>query len=153
MDQVTAIEVTRAAKQNVCRLGFWGSILTAVSAAAALAIATTTAPARSGPFCMADMIDLVDECVTYPYTDVAAFVPIEYLWMYPAFLLALLFVVVVICVHHYAAVDKKVFSQIALSFALISAAAHTINYFIQLAVVQPSLLKGEMAGLSACLIL
>lgn len=44
--------------------------------------------------------------------------------------------------------DKQVFSQIALSFAMISAAAHAINYFIQLAVVQPSLLKGEVVGLS-----
>jgi hypothetical protein len=35
-----------------------------------------------------------------------------------------------------------------LSFALISATAHAINYFIQLAVVQPSLLKGELEGLS-----
>jgi uncharacterized membrane protein YidH (DUF202 family) len=81
----------------VCRLGFWASILTAVAAAAALGIAVTTAPARSGPFCLED---LVGSCVTYPYTDVAA------------------------------------------------AAAHAINYFIQLAVVQPSLLKGEIEGLS-----
>jgi hypothetical protein len=68
--------------------------------------------------------------------------------MYPAFLMALLFVVLVVCVHHYTAVDKQVFSQIALSFSVISAAAHAINYFIQLAVVQPSLLKGEIEGLS-----
>ncbi|MBN1993874.1 MAG: hypothetical protein JW953_14335 [Anaerolineae bacterium] len=133
---------------NVYRLGFWASILTAVTAAAALGIAVTTAPARSGPFCMAGSVDLVDSCVTYPYTDVAAFVPIEYIWMYPALLMALLFVVVVVCLHAYAAADKKVFSQIALSFAIISATTHVINYFIQLAVVQPSLLKGEAAGLS-----
>jgi hypothetical protein len=148
MDQVISIEAVKSGRLSVYRLGYWTSIFTAVAAAAALGIATTTAPARSGPFCMADMVDLVDACVTYPYTDVAAFVPVEYIWMYPAFLLALLFVVLVICIHHYAAIDKKVFSQIALSFAVISAAAHAINYFIQLAVVQPSLLKGEMEGLS-----
>ena len=90
----------------------------------------------------------MESCVVYPYTDVAAFVPIEYIWMYPAFLLALLFVVLVICIHHYTTVDNKVFSQIALSFAVISGAAHAINYFIQLAVVQPSLLKGELESLT-----
>jgi hypothetical protein len=144
-DQMTYVETANIAKQRACRLGFWSSILTAAAAAAALGIAITTAPARSGPFCMED---LVDSCITYPYTDAAAFVPIEYIWMYPAFLMALLFVVLVACIHHYAAVDEQVFSQIALSFAVISAAAHAINYFIQLAVVQPSLLKGEVEGLS-----
>lgn len=144
-NQVIDVEIANSARQSACRLGFWTSILTAGSAAAALGIAVTTAPARSGPFCL---VDLVGSCVTYPYTDVAAFVPMEYLWMYPAFLMALLFVVLVVCIHHYASADKKVFSQIALSFAVISATAHTINYFIQLAVVQPSLLKGEVEGLS-----
>jgi hypothetical protein len=144
-NQAIDIEIADSARQRVCRLGFWTSILTAVAAAAALGIAVTTAPARSGPFCL---VDLVGSCVPYPYTDVAAFVPIEYIWMYPALLMALLFIVLVVCIHHYTAVDKQVFSQIALSFAVISAAAHAINYFIQLAVVQPSLLKGEVEGLS-----
>ena len=144
-DQVIHRKTANPVRQRACQLGFWASLFMAVAAAAALGIAITTAPARSGPFCMAK---LVGSCVTYPYTDVAAFVPIEYIWMYPAFLMALLFVVLVVCIHQYAALDKKVFSQIALSFALLSAAAHAINYFIQLAVVQPSLLKGELEGLS-----
>jgi len=142
--QVASAETANSARQRVCRLGFWASILTAVAAAAALGIAVTTAPARSGPFCLEDF---VGSCVVYPYTDVAAFVPIEYIWMYPALLMALLFVVLIVCIHHYTAVDKQVYSQIALSFSVISAAAHAINYFIQLAVVQPSLLKGEIEGL------
>lgn len=143
--QVTYVKAEIPTKQETYQLGFWTSILTALAAAAALGIAVTTAPARSGPFCL---VDLVGSCVTYPYTDVAAFVPMEYLWMYPAFLMALLFVVLVVCIHHYASADKKVFSQIALSFAIISATVHALNYFIQLAVVQPSLLKGEVEGLS-----
>ena len=143
--QVAYNETASPARQSACRLGFWTSILIAVAAAAALGIAVTTAPARSGPFCM---VELVGSCITYPYTDVAAFVPIEYIWMYPAFLMALLFVVLVVCIHHYAPADKQIFSQIALAFAVISATAHATNYFIQLAVVQSSLLKGELQGLS-----
>lgn len=133
---------------NAARLGFWAALFTAVSAIAALGIAATTAPPRSGPFCMAGQVDLVDSCVTYPYTDVAAFVPNDYMWMYPAFLMALLFVVLAASIHNYVPAGKRVFSQVALSFAVISAAAHAVNYFIQLAVVQPSLLRGEVEGLT-----
>lgn len=149
MDQVTRSEILVSTGQRVYRLGFWVSIFTAVAAAAALGIAVTTAPARSGPNCppLVEM-GVVDSCIEYPYTDVAAFVPIEYIWMYPALLLALLFVVLVICIHYCADMDKKVFSRIALSFAIIAAAVHAINYFIQLTVVQPSLLKGELDGLA-----
>ena len=135
-------------RQKVARLGFWIAILTAVSAAAALGIAVTTAPARSGPNCpLLVEMGAVESCVGYPYTDVAAFVPVEYIWMVPAFLLVLLFVGLVICVHHLTTDDKKVFGHFALSFAVISAAVHSMNYFIQLAVVQPSLLKGELESL------
>ena len=73
LNEVTDAETANSARQSTCRLGFWTSILTAVAAAAALVIAVTTAPARSGPFCM------VESCVTYPYTDAAAFVPNDYL--------------------------------------------------------------------------
>ena len=137
-------------KQSAGRLGFWTAIIIAASAAAALIIAVTTAPARSGPNCQPLIeMGIVESCIEYPFTDVADFVPVEYIWMYPALLMALLFVVLVICIHYYAADNKKNFSvHTALSFSLISAAAHSINYFIQLAVMQPSLIKGELEYLS-----
>jgi hypothetical protein len=68
--------------------------------------------------------------------------------MYPAFLLAPTFVVLVACIHYHAADDRKVFSQIALSFALVYAAVITTDYFIQWTVVEPSILSGETAGLA-----
>jgi hypothetical protein len=144
-NRVTDAETANAARQRVCRLGFWTSIFTAVAAAAAFGFAITYAPVRSGPYCL---VDLLGSCVTYPYTDVATFVPVEYIWMYPACLMALLFVVLVACIHHYVTFDRKIYSQIALSLATISGTAHAINYFIQLAVVQPSLLKGELDSLT-----
>lgn len=148
-NQVNDAKNLNSARRMVCRLGFWTAILIAVAAAVALGIASTTAPARSGPYCQV-LVDMgvLDSCITYPYTDAAAFVPNDYIWMYPAFLLALLFVVLVTCIHHYASAERKIFSQIALCFAVISAAALSINYFIQLAVMQPSFLKGELEGLS-----
>lgn len=68
--------------------------------------------------------------------------------MCPAFLFALIFVVLVACIHASASDEKKVFGQIALSFALISAMVLAIDYFIQLAVLKPALLKGETEELS-----
>jgi hypothetical protein len=137
---VSPAETADGAGKRSRRLGFWSSVLTAVFAVAAFAVAIATPP-RSGPFC-------ASACITYPYTDVASFVPSDYLWLYPGLLLAPTFVVLMACIHHDAQDDKKVFSQIALSFALISAALITTDYFIQLAVMQPSLLKGETEGLA-----
>jgi hypothetical protein len=112
----------------------------AAAAAVALAIGVTTPP-RSGPFCRGD-------CITYPFTDAAAFVPRDYLWMYPAALMVLFFVVVVACLHQRAAAGSRLYTRVALALAAISATALLADYFVQLAVVQPSLLKGEVAGLS-----
>lgn len=122
------------------RLGFWSAILTALCAAVGLGLGITT-PVRSGPNC-------TSHCLTYPYTDSAAFVPRDYLWMYPALLLALSFMVLVACIYHTARAEQKLWSRLGLSFATIAAAVLTANYFIQLAVVQPSLLAGETAGLA-----
>jgi hypothetical protein len=123
------------------RLGFWSAVLTAVIAAAHFAVGILT-PARSGPFAPTANI------ISYPYTNVASFIPIDYVWLYPGFLLAPTFVVLMVCIHHYAADDKKIFSQIGLSFALIYAAVITTDYFIQWTVVVPSILSGKTEGFS-----
>lgn len=131
-----------------CQYGKWSSLLTAMTALAAFGAAVTLAPARSGPNCppLVEM-GVIKSCITYPYTDVADFVPAEYIWMYPALLLSLLFVVLVSSVYHCDPIHKNISTHIALTLAVISAAVHGINYFIQLAVIQPSLLKGEMESL------
>ena len=121
-------------------LGFWTALLTSVCALAALAVGITT-PARSGPNCLSD-------CITYPYTDVAAFVPGDYLWMYPTSFVAALFVVLVACIHQATPQGRQHFSLIGLAFAIVAATVLLADYLIQLTVVQPSLLKGETVALS-----
>ena len=98
--------------------------------------------------------------ISYPYVDVASstcgglqvvsceFILMDYIWLYPAFLLAPIFVVLMACIHYYAPVDRTIFSQIGLSFALVYAAVIMTDYFIQWTVVQPSMLSGETEGLS-----
>jgi len=127
-------------RAHATTLGFWAAVATAVSAAIALGLGVTTPP-RSGPNCSSD-------CITAPYTDAAAFVPRDYLWVYAASVMMLLFVILVAGVHHVVADSHRVFSQVALSFAVIAAAAAILDYAVQLTVLQPALLKGELDGLS-----
>ena len=125
----------------VSRLGFWAAILTAVIAAVFF-IAGIVTPPRSGPFAPAANV------ILYPYTDVAVFIPGDYLWLYPGILLAPVFVILMVCVHSYARSDRKVFSHVAVSFAIIYATIILIDYVSQFTVVIPSLMTNETAGLS-----
>jgi len=122
------------------RLGTWAAGLLAATAALALVLAVTTPP-RSGPFCTA-------ACIGYPYTDAAAFVPRDYLWMYPACVMIVLFVVLLACIQATVAADRSVSGHVALALATIAASALLADYAIQLAVLQPSLVKGEAGALS-----
>jgi hypothetical protein len=115
------------------RLGFWSAILTTVLAAAFFAV---------GIFGTS-----YTESIQSPYI-LSTIRPIDYAVWYPAFLLAPTFVVLIACIHHQAPRDKKIFSQIGLSFALIYAGLIASDYFIQLTVVLPSILSKETEGLS-----
>ena len=129
-----------AARDGAGRFAFWVPVLVATSAAVALALAVTT-PARSGPFCRT-------ACMSYPYTAAAAFVPRDYLWMYPATVMALLFVALVACVSYFAPAHARLDGQVAFAFAVISATALVLDYAVQLTVMQPSLLAGETGDVS-----
>jgi len=128
------------ASRTVSRLGFWAAISTAVLAAAFAVVGIAT-PARSGPFCQT-------ACITYPYVDVARFIPGDYLWLVPGVLLAPPFVVLMACIHAATPEPRKLFSRIATSFAVVYAVIISADYFVQLAVVVPSLQAGETEGLS-----
>ena len=115
------------------RLGFWSAVLTAVLAAAFFAV---------GIFGTS-----YTESIQSPYV-LSTIRPIDYAVWYPGFLLALALVVLIACIHHQAPHDKKVFSQIGLSFAVIYAGLIASDYFIQWTVVLPSILSKETEGLA-----
>lgn len=105
------------------------------------AVVAYTTPPRSGPFCS-------NACLGPPYTDVAAFVPRDYWWLYPQSLLILLALALLVCVHHAAAPAARVFSGLTVALATVSTAGLLADYIIQLTVLQPSLRRGETDGLS-----
>ena len=119
---------------------FWVATLTAVMTGVTFFLAILTLP-KSGPLCL-------ENCVEYPYTAIAAYIPRDFLWIYPALLPAPLFVMLLSGLHGKAAVDRQRFSRQGLAFGLIAATLLTADYFIQLRVIQPAVLKGEFDGLA-----
>jgi hypothetical protein len=128
------------ATATAARLGFWVNLLTALLTIVSFAIAILTPP-RSGPFC-------TSSCVAYPYNNTTAFFPRDYIWMFPAILLTPLFLIVCACAHSWVAAERRIFTRIALLFAAIAASSITLNYFIQIQVIQPSLLHAETNGIA-----
>lgn len=116
-------------------VGFISSTALAAAAAVTFAIAICTPPI-SGPFSAGGGI-------TYPYTDIISRFPRDYYWMYPAMLLMLNYVIYMVCIDRYAGMQQKVFSRTALLFACLSAGILFVNYFVQVSVIQPSLINGE----------
>jgi hypothetical protein len=126
---------------SAARVGFWAAILAAVDAALFAAVGVAT-PARSGPFCA------TWGCIPAPYTDVAQFVPGDYWWLIPGIVLVPIFVVLMAAIHSYAPEPMRIFTRIGLAFAIAYAVVIGVDYFVQFAVVIPSLRSGETTGLS-----
>jgi hypothetical protein len=122
------------------KVGYWSALLTTVLTVITFGIAIATPP-LSGPYCTSG-------CYVYPFSDIAVRFPRDYYWMYPAILFALVFYVLMVSIHYSAPKDKKILSHIGQSFALISIATLVINYFLQLSIIQPSVLSGEVDGLA-----
>lgn len=122
------------------RFGYYISLITAGLTAITFAIAIFTPP-LSGPWCEAS-------CFEYPYADIAGRFPRDYYWMYPAIFISFAFLMMVHSVHHVASAQAKLFSSMAVSFAIMSALTLISTYFIQLSVIQPSLLAGETEGIA-----
>ena len=127
-------------KNNAVRLGLWSALLLAALAGTAFALGIMTPP-RSGPYCTGD-------CIPYPFTDAARFVPSDYRWVLPAILLAPVFVIVSGCLHSLVQEGKRHLSLIGLCFASMAAGILGIDYFIQLQVAEPSLVHAETSSLS-----
>jgi hypothetical protein len=122
------------------KVGFYAAILTTLLTVVTFIIAFNTPP-LSGPGCTAG-------CFNYPYADIASRFPRDYFWMYPAILLSLVYYILMVSTHYFAPVERKVFSQVGMSFALISTATLVTDYFLQLSVIQPSVVLGERDGIA-----
>ena len=124
----------------VNRVGLYSSILTVVMTLVTFGLAITAVP-NSGAGCL-------ENCFEYPYLDTLSEFPRDYLWMPPAMILIVVYVVLVASIHAYASPQKKVYGQIGLSFALIAAGVLLGDYFVQFSVVPVSLMNGQTEGIA-----
>jgi hypothetical protein len=96
----------------------------------------------SGPFCFGD-------CIEYPYVDdIINQYPHDYFWMFPAILLTLFYLALIITLHHITSSEKRIYSLLAVSLAILSTGILAVNYFVQVSIIQPSLLNGETEGIA-----
>jgi hypothetical protein len=129
-------EVTKGAD----RLGLYVAILSALMTVVTFGLAIIAIP-NAGAGCRVD-------CVEYPYLNTLSEFPRDYLWMPPAMILVVLYVVLVASIHARATPQKKVYGQIGLSFALIAAGVLLSIYFVQFSVVPVSLMNGQTEGIA-----
>ena len=125
---------------NPARFGYYTSLFTAFLTLFTFALAVATPP-LSGPFCKGP-------CFEYPYTDIASRFPRNYLWMNPAMLLTICYLLMMTALNHVTSGGKKLFSTISLVFAVMATLILTADYFIQVSVIQPSLIRGETDGIA-----
>jgi hypothetical protein len=121
-------------------LGFYAAIFTAMLTMITFVIAYLTEP-LSGPFCKSS-------CFVYPFTDITSRFPTDYIWMLFAIILFISYAILMVCIHYFSSDEKKVYSHIGLLFAFSSAVIFITDFFIQLSVIQPSLLQGETEGVA-----
>lgn len=125
---------------NISKFGFYISIITTIITVVTFAIAINTPP-LSGPFC-------TGSCFEYPFADIASRFPRDYYWMYPAIVLSLFYLVMMACIYQITPNSKKVFALVGVLFSTMSALILSVDYFVQVSVIQPSLLAGENEGIA-----
>lgn len=113
------------------RIGFWSALLTAL-----LAIGW-------------DLSMVVQNVVSPPkaWEGIEAYLrsynPIEMLNLIPSLPLASAFIVLMVAIHFYAPVEKKIWSLLGLAFAIVYAVLASVNYLVQFIVVRPAILSGQ----------
>lgn len=141
MNQVQRSEQVELTALAPGRFGYYSALLTVSLTILSFGLALYAIPI-SGANCPGD-------CIEYPYLDTVERFPRDFMWMPLAILLVLSYVAWMVSIHAYAPNNRKTFSQVGLSFALMSATILSSAYFIQFSVIPASLLSGETEGLAA----
>lgn len=104
----------------VSRLGFWSATAAAITSVI-FSVSAIVDFARPIPF------------------------PIDQLGLYgSSLLIAPAFVLTMVCIHYYAAPEKRIWSHAGIAFAVIYAVMVSMSYISQLAVVAPHMARGEL---------
>jgi hypothetical protein len=127
-------------KENYARFGRIISLITSFLTVITFGIAICTPP-LSGPFC-------TGSCFEYPFSEIASRFPRDYYWMYFAIILSFSYLIMMITIYQTAPENKKLFGMLGATFAIMASLILITNYFIQVSVIQPSVLAGETEGIA-----
>lgn len=130
----------RSSRRAVARFGFWSALGTAVMTLVSFGIAILTPP-LSGAWCR-------ENCIAYPYLEIAARFPRDYYWMFSAILATLLYLALMVGLHGRTTPERRPLALFAVVLSAMATLVLVGDYFIQLAVIQPSILAGESDGIS-----
>lgn len=97
-------------------------------------------PPLSGPFCQAD-------CYNYPFHNISDRFPRDYYWMYPAIVLNLLYIPATVFIY-ISNTQRKLSGITAIIFGCAGALLLVADYFVQVSVIQQSLINGETDGIA-----
>ena len=125
--------------KNLARTGKWVSLCTSVMVLISFSFAILTTP-KSGPNC-------TSSCVSYPYTDIAKFFPFDYIWMTLMSIAILIYLLLFTVIHYNTSSSKKIFSQFAMNFAILTSLTLVLNYLVQILVIQASVKNNEYEGM------
>jgi hypothetical protein len=126
--------------RNVARFGLWAALGTAVTTTITFGVAVATPP-LSGPLCKAG-------CFRYPYLDVVDRFPRDYFWMFPALAAIVFYIALLVALDGRAATENRVVTRLGIAFGVVAATTLLGDYYVQLAVIQPSLAGGEADGIA-----
>jgi hypothetical protein len=115
--------------------------LTALLATVSFGVAINTPP-RTGPFVPAA------SAIPYPYSAAVRYVPGDFVWMYPALLMMLAFLVLAVCLQLRTPGGGRLAGTVGLCLGTLATAVIALDHFVQLQVVQPSLVAGEGAAVA-----
>ncbi len=110
--------------RSVGQLGFWSSVVAAIG---------------SLGFSVAALLDL-GHLLAFPWNHILSIAP--------SLLLAIAFLLVMVSIYHYAPIEKKLWSHIGLIFATMYATLNSLVYIVQLAVVIPHEIQGNVSDVA-----
>ncbi len=125
---------------NAIRIGYYASFLLTIITLITFGFAMTAIP-PAGPYCTGN-------CMEYPFLNSLMYYPRDYYWMYFAIIQLVTFMIFMISIHFIMPAEKKIFSFIGISFAMIATIVLLADYFIQFSVVPISFMKGETDGIA-----
>lgn len=138
--QEVGLSAADRASRGDAQFGYWAALGTGVTTLVTFGIAIATPP-LSGPLCK-------EGCFSYPFLDVAARFPRDYYWMGAAMLSTLLYVAFMLGLRARARPERRLVAQFGVVLSVMAALTIVGDYFLQVAVIQPSLLAGEADGIS-----